>query len=161
MDTNDFEIWKSVKTHPECALVSELYHHISNFQEDFLGKIKHTLVISPVASSSIGFDIYADQAILGVNAKLFDLFMTIRWYGINIIKDHPAMFWVADFGNKPKNHPVALRFNMRRVRANCLADFKTALVVRLSPDNMFEPPNALNSFRLNINIKNTLDWEKI
>lgn len=161
MNTNDFDIWKSVKSHQECALVSELYHYISNFDDDFVGKVKHTLVLSPVASASIGFDIYAEQAILGVNAKLFDLFMSIRWYGINVIREHPAMFWVADFGNKPKNHPVALRFNMRRARANSLSEFKSVLVVRLSPDNMFEPPNALNSFSLDVNIKTSLDWEKI
>lgn len=161
MDINNIEFWKGIKTHQECALVSELYHHISNFNEEFVGKVKHTLIISPLASASLGFDIYSNEAIIGVNAKLFDLFANIRWYGINIIQDHPAMFWVADFGQKPKNHPVALRFNMRRSRANSLSEFKQALIVRLNHENMFEAPNPLNSFKLDIKIKKTLDWEKI
>lgn len=161
MDTNSIEFWKSIKSHQECALISELYHHIGNFDDNFVGKVKNTLIMSPVASASIGFDIYSDEAIIGVNEKIFDLFINMRWYCINVIKDHPAMFWVADFGNKPKNKPVALRFNMRRSRANSLSEFKNALIVKVNHEGMFEAPNPLNSFRLNVNIKRSLDWEKI
>lgn len=161
MDADKIKQWNSIKSHQECSLLLEIYHLISNFDGDFRSKLNHTIVISPVGSAAVGFDIYNDKAILGVNAKLFDLFLEIRWYGINIIKDHPAMFWVADFGNKPKNHPVALRFNMRRARANSLSEFKEAMIVRLNNENMFEPPNTLNSFTLPITIKTKLDWEKI
>ncbi|MFK4132081.1 hypothetical protein ACI2KR_07260 [Pseudomonas luteola] len=161
MDSYNINLLKQIRSHQECALVSELYHHIGNFNDDFVGKIKHTLVLSPVASGCVGFDIFGDVAVIGVPQDLFDIFLNIRWYGINIIKDHPAMFWLADFGTSPKNHPVALRFSMRTTRSNSLAEFKQAIIVKLNKDGYFEPPNPLNSFPLSINIKKNLDWEKV
>jgi hypothetical protein len=160
MESYNFELLRSIKSHQECALVSELYGYINNFKDDFIGNIKHTLVLSPVASASIGFDILENTAIIGVQHDLFDLFMHIRWYGINIIKDHGAMFWLADFGERPKNHPVALRFSMRTSRANSLAEFDIAKIVRLNKNGMFEPPHPLNSFDLNVNICERLVWER-
>jgi hypothetical protein len=161
MESYNLELLKSIKSHQECALVSELYSHINNFKDDFIGKIKHTLVLSPVASASIGFDILEHIPIIGVQHDLFDIFLHIRWYSINIIKDHGAMFWLADFGERPKNHPVALRFAMRTSRANALSDFNKVIIVRLNKDGMFEPPHPLNSFDLTINICKSLDWERV
>jgi hypothetical protein len=160
MESYNFELLKSIKSHQECALVSELYGHINNFRDDFIGtKVKHTLVLSPVASTSIGFDVLDNTAVIGVQHDLFDIFLHIRWYGIKIIRDHGAMFWIADFGVSPKNRAVALRFSMRKSRSNSLSEFDRAIIVRLNKDGMFEPPHKLNSFNLSVNICKSLDWE--
>lgn len=145
----------------ELLMLMELAHEISNYQDGFKGKINHTFILGPAGSSCFGFEVRDNDVLLGVPEELFELFMGVRWYVANIIKDKPGLYLVFEMGIYPKNHPVALRIYTRTKRVNAILNFNKIIFVKMTNNGFSYHLTPKTSFEIPLKVVEGLDWEKI
>lgn len=155
------KVFKTHSNNHELKLLSELSHEISNFKSSFKGKVSHTYVLDPSASSMFGFDIFYGRPFLGVPDLIFDLFMSMRWYVCNTIQGQPGLFLVYDMGVPPNNHAVALRIHLRSARARALEQFSNITLIRMRQDGSAFHESLENAFDLPVKSVSGLLWEKL
>lgn len=147
------------KEHPEVALLIELSHEISNFKKGFKGKMNHTYILAPWASSLFGFEIDDNTAYIGVPSIIFDQLARTKLFLINYIKGKPGIFIVFDMGGEGKKRPVAIRVHMRAARVEALAKFKKATLIRMKKDGTAQSGYEEDEFELYLKPVTGLDWE--
>jgi hypothetical protein len=145
----------------EIALLAEISHELANFRARKKGNLKHTYVASPYLSSCFSFDIHENIAFMGVPSYLFDMFLKVRWYVAHLIKDTPGIFLVMDMGQKPNNHPVAIRFFLRKARANSLLRFRKIRLVRMNESGHAVLDSMNDFFDLDVREVKRLEWETV
>lgn len=147
------------KDQPEISLLTELSHEISNFKSGFKGKMNHTFILGPWASSLFGFEINDNTAYIGVPKLIYSHLARTKVYLINYIKGQPGIFIVFDIGGEEKKRPVALRIHMRTERVKALTKFKKAVLIKMNNEGLAEPGFEEDEFELNIKEVKNLDWE--
>lgn len=155
------KVFKINANNHELKLLSELSHEIANFKPAFKGKVKHTYILDPAASSTFGFDIFYGRPFLGVPDMLFDLFMSMRWYVCNTVENQPGLFLVYDMGVPPNNHAVGIRIHLRSARARALEQFSSLTLIRMRQDGSAYHESIENAFDLPVKKVNGLLWEKL
>jgi hypothetical protein len=145
----------------EVHLLAELAHELANFGSGKKINLKHTYVASTYLSSCFAYDIVDGKAYMGIPDELFDVFLKIRWYVVHFIRNTPGIFLVFDMGNKPNNHPVSIRFFLRRSRVNSLLNFKKIRLVRMNSMGEASLNSLDDFFDLDVREVDRLEWEYV
>ncbi|MBP4081474.1 hypothetical protein [Aeromonas sp. MrichA-1] len=145
----------------ERALLSELSYEISNFADDFKGKVRHTYILNPFASSLFCVNIVNERVMIGVPARIFELLIRVRWYVINVIKGKPGLFLVFEIGKDSHRHPAAIRVFLRTKQADAVSMFKEATFIKCDEKGLPFEETRENYFILPIKTETRLQWESM
>ncbi|MND33750.1 hypothetical protein D3C87_849040 [compost metagenome] len=145
----------------ERDLLIELSFEISNFSDKFKGKVQHTYVLSPFASSLFEPRIVGSEVYVGVPERIFDLMTQVKWYTVSLIAKTAGMFLVFEMGKGEKKHPAAIRVFLRSKQADAISCFDKITFLCCHPNGEPFELSRRRCFDLPIKKEKELAWEKI
>ncbi|MDW1582328.1 hypothetical protein R7Q39_11130 [Vibrio sp. 947] len=156
---NKNKIFELYSENQELVLLDKLSHEFQNFRRGFRGKLDHTYVLSPAASDMFPVTIHNGKPIMGVPDQLFEIFLDIRWYVVNILEGMNSLYLTFEIGVAPKKHPASLRVYKRKLLTEAVSRYKRMGFVRINNKGEALGFDALNYFEKPIAVKKHIDWE--
>lgn len=121
---NKNKIFELYPENQELVLLDKLSHEFQNFRSGFRGKLDHTYVLSPAASDMFPVTIHNGKPIMGVPDQLFEIFLDIRWYVVNILEGMNSLYLTFEIGVAPKNILLPYAFTKENFLLKPLVDIK-------------------------------------
>ncbi|MFS1426297.1 hypothetical protein LMH73_003680 [Vibrio splendidus] len=153
------KIFELYPENQELVLLDTLSHEFQNFKNNFKSKLKHTFVLTPSASAMFPVEIHDGKPVMGVPDVIFEIFMDVRWYVVNIIADSNGLFLTFEIGVPPASHPAAIRIYKRKVETLAFSRYKRMGFIRINNKGETFGLDSKNYFERPIAIKKSIDWE--
>ena len=153
------KIFELYPENQELVLLDALSHEFQNFKAGFRSKLKHTFVLSPGASDMFPVEIHEGIPIMGVPDKIFEIFMDVRWYVVNILEDSNGLYLTFEIGVQSSSHPAAIRVYKRKIETLAFSRYKRMGFVRIDNKGETAGFDNKNYFERPIAVKKSIDWE--